>query len=521
MKSVRKMVSVTAICLAAMSTSSWAADAVAPEKAAPAKAASASIPDSLEDAQPHRASVTVGGRTLAYTVTPGTLLIRNDDGEPIAKMFYVAYVADRGKGAPERPVTFLFNGGPGSSSAFLHLGSIAPVRIDFPQGTSTPPAPYRIGENRWTMLDKTDLVFLDAIGTGLSRVAGKAKESDFWSVDSDLDAFTRAIKRYLTINKRWNSPKFLFGESYGTTRATGLAYALSTPAGGAIKLNGVILLGVNLNHGIYQPGFDESYIGWMPGFAATAWYHHRIADCPATLEPFLTQVREWARGPYARVLAKGFDATDEERRDIARQYSAYTGLPEQVVLDADLRIDLGTFRKQLLWDQKLTVGRLDSRYTGSDDNAFAAGPESDAAGTANTSLFVNGINHYLFDTLGYRTDLDYRPSHPGGIAARWDRSHRGPSGQKAMLAYTAPDLAQAMRENRALKVLTLNGYYDLATPFFKAEYDLKHMHIDRELQKNVRFEYFESGHMIYTNPEAMPALKRVLDSFYDEALARK
>lgn len=473
-------------------------------------------PAPSEDAQPSRGNVVVAGRSIDYTVTPGTLIIRDDDGAPIASMFYAAYVADRPKGAPERPITFLFNGGPGSSSMFLHMGSIAPVRIEFPAGTSIAPAPYRIADNPYSLIDRTDLVFLDLVGAGLSRAIGKAKESDFWSVDQDIDAFARGIRRYLTINKRWNSPKYLFGESYGTTRATGLAYKLSTLSGGGIKLNGVILLGVNLNHGIYQPGFDEAYINWFPSFAATAWYHHRLADRPEKLEPFLTKVREWARGPYAQILAKGFEATDEERRTIARQYSAFTGLPEALILGADLRVEQATFRKQLLKDQGLTVGRLDSRFTGRDSDEQGSAPEYDATSSFNAGPFVTGLHHYLFDMLGYRTELEYRPHNYDHIRGRWDRSHTSPSGSKMALANTALDLAQTMRENRDLKVVVLNGYYDLATPFFKAEYDVRHMQIDRELQKNISFHYYESGHMIYTNTETMPDLRAALTSLYDD-----
>ncbi|WP_136163185.1 S10 family peptidase [Sphingomonas flavalba] len=484
--------------------------------AGPAPAAPEAATDQIETARPSRGKVTVAGRTIPYTVTPGTLIIRDDAGAPIASMFYVGYVADRPAGTPERPITFLFNGGPGSASMFLHLGSIAPVRIAFPAGTTIAPAPYRLAENPYSMIDRTDMVFIDLIGGGLSRAAGKAKEADFWSVDADVDSFARAIRRYLTINKRWNSPKYLFGESYGTTRAAGLAYKLGTAEGGGIKLNGVILLGVNLNHGIYQSGFDEAYINWMPSYAATAWYHDRLASRPAALEPFLTEVREWARGPYARVLAKGYEATAEERQAIARQYSAYTGLPESLILDANLRPEQGTFRKQLLRDRGQTVGRLDSRAIGRDADNQGAVPEYDATASFNTGPFVTVLNDYLFGTLGYPAELEYRPHNYGNIRGRWDRGHTGPAGNRMALANVAIDLAQAMRENRSMKLLTMNGYYDLATPFFKAEYDVKHMPIDAGLQKNVTFSYFEAGHMIYTNPAAMAEFKAVLDRFYDE-----
>ncbi|QSB45332.1 peptidase S10 [Tsuneonella flava] len=461
-----------------------------------------------------RGTITIGGRTVAYTANAGTLTIRDDYGDPIASIFYAAYVADRKPGDPERPLTFLFNGGPGSASMFLHLGSVAPVRIAFPHGPSPLSPPYRIASNPYSLIDRTDMVFLDMVGAGYSRPLGKAKDADFWSVDSDIDAFARAIRRYLTVHNRWNSPTYLFGESYGTTRASGLAYKLAGLSGGGVRLSGVVLLGVNLNHGIYQPGFDESYIQWLPSFAATAWYHNRLAKRPPSLEPWLTQVRAWARGPYAAILAKGHLATDAERRRIAREYSAFTGISERDVLDANLRIEQGTFRKLLLKDRGLTVGRLDSRVIGQDASNLGDVPDYDAAGSFNAGPFGAGINHYLTDRLGFRSDVEYRPNIYSLLKGRWDRSHVSPSGNRMALANTAEDLARTMRQNRQLKVLILNGYYDLATPFFKAEYDIAHMQIDRELQRNIRFEYFESGHMIYTETGEMPALRDALDRFY-------
>lgn len=464
-----------------------------------------------------RGTVTIDGRTVRYTANVGTLTVRDDYDDPIASIFYAAYVADRKPGEPERPLTFLFNGGPGSASMFLHLGSIAPVRIDFPHGPQPLSPPYRIGSNPYSLIDRTDMVFLDMVGAGYSRPLGKAKDADFWSVDSDIDAFARAIRRYLTVHNRWNSPTFLFGESYGTTRASGLAYKLAGLNGGGIRLSGVVLLGVNLNHGIYQPGFDESYVQWLPSFAATAWYHNQLATRPSSIEPWLTQVRTWARERYAAVLAKGHRATDAERREIAREYSAFTGLAERDVLDADLRIDPGAFRKLLLKDRGLTVGRLDSRVIGQDASNLGDVPEYDPAGSFNAGPFGAGINHYLTDRLGYRSDFEYRPNIYPLLKGRWDRSHVSPSGNRMALANTADDLARTMRQNRQLKVLVLNGYYDLATPFFKAEYDIAHMQIDRELQSNIRFEYFGSGHMIYTETGEMPALRNALDRFYSNA----
>ncbi len=472
----------------------------------------------VEQAQPKRGHVTIAGKSIGYTVTPGTVTIRNDEGEPIASMFYTAYVADRAKGSAPRPVTFMFNGGPGSSSMWLHMGSFGPVRVDTPTADAAAPAPYRIVDNRESILDKTDIVFMDAIGTGLSRPLGKAKGADFWGVDQDIDAFTRGIQRYLSIHDRWDSPKFLLGESYGTLRAGGLVHSLQQRG---VQMSGVILLSSIMNYGIRQPGFDQLYVTYLPSYAATAWYHNRLPNRPQQLEPFLTEVREWARGPYLAALAKGDDLPDAERNAIAAQMSAYTGLPVDVLLRSDLRLDLARFRKELMRDQRRTVGRLDSRFVGIDVDAGGDEPEYDAADTSISGAYIGALNKYLFGTLGYKTPLSYRPNFYSQISGSWDFRHKLPGAQRPTAsAATSMDLALAMRQNPHLKVLSLNGYYDMATPFYGAEYDLKHMQIDPALRKNLSFRYYESGHMIYIHPESMSALKRDLDAFYDSAVRR-
>ena len=274
---------------------------------------------------------TAGGRTVPYTATAGTLTIRDDEGKPIASMFYVAYVADHAKGDAHRPVTFFYNGGPGSSTLWLHMGSLGPVRIHTDSPQSTRNAPFDLEPNEYSLIDKSDLVFLDAIGTGFSRPLGETKTEAFWGVDQDLDAFTRGIARYVTANDRWNSPKFLFGESYGTTRSAGLSYMLQDHG---IQLNGVTLLSSILNYGIRQPGYDESYIAYLPSFAATAAYHNRLQNKPADLPVFLAEVRAWAQGPYSPpALAKGQDLQPgrarRHRPPALRLYRAVAAVPDQ------------------------------------------------------------------------------------------------------------------------------------------------------------------------------------------------
>jgi len=294
-----------------------------------------------EQATPSRGTVTVAGKRIDYTVTPGTLTIRNDNGEPVASMFYVGYVADNPTNR-ERPVTFVFNGGPGSSSMWLHIGSFGPVRVDTPTDQISPPAPFNIGKNPDSLIDKTDFVFIDMMGAGLSRPLGKATGKDFWGVDQDINLFADAIQRYITINNRWNSPKFILGESYGTLRGAGLVHTLQDRG---VQMNGIILLSSILNYGIRNPGYDQLYVTYLPSYAATAWYHHRLQNRPATLEPFLTEVREYARGPYLAALAKGDALSDAERDQVAQKLSQYTGLSAKFIIQNRLRVELGRFRK--------------------------------------------------------------------------------------------------------------------------------------------------------------------------------
>ena len=467
-----------------------------------------------ELAKTSRHSVTIDGRTIPYTATAGTLTLRDDEGKPVASMFYTAYVADRAKGEEERPVTFLYNGGPGSSSFWLHMGSFGPVRVLTNAPNPAPSAPFKRVNNNESLLDKSDLVFLDAIGAGYSRPLGDTPGKTFWGVDQDIDAFAKGIIRYITLNHRWNSPKFIFGESYGTTRSAGLAYVLQDRG---VALNGVLILSSILNYGVRDSGFDHIYQTYLPSYAATAAYHNKLAQKPADMTAFLNEVRAFANGPYVAALAKGSDISDAEKLSVAQQMSRYTGLSVDFLLRANLRVDLSRFRKELLRDQRRTVGRYDSRFTAIDVDAAGEDPEYDASDVQVTGPFTAAIHDYLERDLGFTTDLDYFPSGPG-INQAWDWKHKAPgSNRAAQVANTAQDLSVAMRQNPKLKLYSLNGIYDMATPFFGTEYDIAHMQLDPSLKGNVRFAYYPSGHMVYLNPEALKQMKADVAKFYDDA----
>jgi carboxypeptidase C (cathepsin A) len=462
-----------------------------------------------------RHSVAVSGRNLPYTATAGTLTIRDVAGKPKASIFYTAYTLD---GAPssQRPVMFFYNGGPGSASLWLRMGSFGPMRLQTGSPETIRPAPFNFGPNPDTLLGSTDMVFIDAPGTGYSRALGDSKGSDFYGVDQDADAFAKAIIRYVTKFGRWDSPKFLFGESYGTTRSGALAYQLQDRG---MALNGVVLLSSIMNYGRRQPGLDRDYLNYLPSYAATAWYHHKMANPPATVEQAAALGRAFAEGPYAAALEKGQSISPQERDAVAKQMSALTGLSLNFIEQSNLRLDLSRFRKELLRDERETIGRYDSRYTGVDPDAAGESPEYDASDTAISGAFIGTLNNYLANDLKYETNMAYRASASEEEGFKWDFSHKAPGVRFTLNApNTAIDLAAAMRENPYLKVLSLNGWYDMATPFFGTEYDLNHMMLEPAQQRNLEYRYYPSGHMVYLNPDALHAMRLDVERFIYEAV---
>ena len=460
----------------------------------------------------------LGGKTLKYTATAGTLIIRDEDDKPYGSIFYVAYTLD-GADAAARPVSFLYNGGPGSASLWLHMGSFSPVRITTDSPNPTPGPPFKLVPNQYSLLDKSDLVFIDAPLTGYSRAVGKATAKDFTGVDQDLRAFDRFIVRYISVNQRWNSPKFLIGESYGTTRSAALADMLGNDG---VQLNGVVLISSILNYNIRAGGYDTLYVGNLPSYAAAAWYFNKIPNKPADLAAWVEQARQFASGPYAHALFEGHNLPAAELDTVAREVSRFTGLSVDYVKETNLRISPTRFRKEVLREDRRTLGRYDMRFEGVDTDAAGEAPSYDASDSGISGAFVAALHDYMERELKYESTDAYRPS--AGSIGQWDWKHRptsgGPGtggGQEQAQPYVAADLASAIRKNPHLKVFSANGYFDLATPFFETEYDLSHMDLDPSLRGNVQFGYYPSGHMIYLNIDALKQLKDDLAGFIEKA----
>ncbi|MDE2235236.1 MAG: peptidase S10 [Gammaproteobacteria bacterium] len=481
-------------------------------------AAAKQLPVPKETSSVTRHSVKIGASTIQYTATAGNLLVDNGEGKPIGSFFYVAYTKDGVSDLSRRPVTFLFNGGPGSSSIWLHMGSFGPVRVVTSNAQPTPPPPYDIVPNQYSLLDKTDLVFIDAMGTGYSRIVGKGTDKDFYGTDADIESFGKFIQRYVTLNNRWNSPKFLLGESYGTTRAAGLVDWLQK---NGMAFNGVILQSSWLNGFVDFPGppfsLDLPYELYLPTMAASAWYHDKLPQKPADLPAFLQQVRQFALGDYAQALSQGDNLSAAQSQAIAQQLHNYTGLPVKYILEAKLRIDPFRFEKQLLRGQGRTIGRLDSRFEGIDADAAGEDPSYDPAGSAIGPAFTAAFHWYLANDLKYHTKLDYLVENYREVNQHWNNGQRI-DGQEFPLMDVEENLRQAMTQNPHLQVFSANGYFDFATPFFETEYDLDHMGLDASLKNNIRYGYYQSGHMIYLNVPALKKYQADMDKFYDRVL---
>lgn len=452
----------------------------------------------------------IGGKEIAYNAIAGTLLLYDAKDNPTASVFYHAYVAEGLGPAARRPITFSYNGGPGSASAYVDIGGFGPRTIRIPAPEQMPPPPYDMIDNEDSVLDRSDLVFIDAVGTGFSRLAGRGTGKDYYGVDEDGKAFTQFIRRYITLYDRWNSPKYLIGESYGTTRSAVLAKMLENAG---IAVSGITLVSTVLDFETLwgDTGNDEQYIDFLPTEAAVAAYHHKLSRQPSDLEAYLREVRAFAAGAYSQALIAGDALPAAEKQQIAGRVASYVGLPLAYVLKSDLRVPPSRFQKALLGDLDETVGRYDARFSGFDIDPIGADADSDPSSDAISSAFTSAFNAYVRDELKYETNQEYI-SLSRDVNRQWDW---GRDGRKSPVATSVlGDLAEGMTADRYLRVLSVNGIYDMATPFFATEQSLNHLGIVPALQQNISFRYYPSGHMIYVNPVAHAALKRDLDAFY-------
>jgi len=477
-------------------------------------------------------TVTVGGQVIAYKAVAGTLTVGSTDAQdatldfeghllpnagvkPLdndkpeeaqatARMFYVAYFK-KDAAAEQRPVTFLYNGGPGSATMWLHMGSFGPRRVVPPDAEHQEGAPYKIVNNEFSLLDVSDVVFIDAPGTGFSRIFGKDKEKAFWGVDPDAHAFDRFIRRFLTKYERWNSPKYLMGESYGTPRSAVLSAVLQN-----VDLNGIILLSqiLDFDNSVdgpkLNPGVDQAYALALPTYAATAYYHQKLPTQPAALEPFLAEVEQYALGDYMNALLQGSQLRAASKQAVAEKLHSYTGLPVALLLKANLRIDGGMFEKDLELDADTTTGRLDTRYKGPDLDPMSEEAEYDPQSNAISAAYTAAINSYVRKDLKYGDQETYVPGAYGQPGFTWDFRHQIPNGPPLEQLFgggtnVMPDLAFAMKSNPKMKVMLAGGYYDLATPFFEGMFEMHHLPIPDKLQANISYHYYPSGHMVYVN----------------------
>jgi carboxypeptidase C (cathepsin A) len=473
-------------------------------------AASAPAPAQPESVVTHH-SITVGGQRIDYDARVGNIILRDTADQPIGSLFFTSYTRQGVKDASRRPITFAYNGGPGSSSIWVHMGAFGPRRVDIPDTTHAPPPPYHLVDNQYTILDKTDIVFIDPIGTGFSEPIGKGKGKDFWGVDQDARSLAQFISRYLSQNERWNSPRYLLGESYGTTRSAALVNYLQSRDN--MDFNGVILMSAVLDFQTitFDPGNDEPYIMYLPSYAAVASYFNALPQKPANLTSFLDEVEHFATTDYATALLAGSRLSPATRDSILGQLVRYTGLSKEYLDRADLRVDPGEFEKELLREHGEVVGRLDARFTGPTGDLLAQRAEYDPQSAEISSAYTSLFNNYLHTELNFGKGKQYVVS---GRVQPWDWTHgqsRGWPGHTNV----AVDLAQALQYNTHLQVLLNSGLYDLATPYYAAEYTMDHLGLPKDLQGHVQIAEYDAGHMMYVHPPSLAKLKANIASFID------
>jgi carboxypeptidase C (cathepsin A) len=463
--------------------------------------------DSLAAMKPEKIvtkhTIKIDNKSISYTATVGTLILKNEKDEPVASFGYTAYTKDGETDMGKRPITFSYNGGPGSSSIWLHMGVMGPRRVVVNDPSPNGPAPYKLEDNNYSILDISDIVMMDPVGTGLSRAVGKAKNSDFWGVDEDIKSVSQFIRNYVNDNERWNSPKYLLGESYGTFRSAGVADYLQENIG--ISVNGIILVSnvLDIRQLAFNPGDDLPFIVNFPTYAATSWFHNKVSNKPADIDAFLKEVRAFSFGEYAQALMKGDQLGPDEKEKVLNKLVAYSGLNKDYWSKANLRVNEPQFTQELLRSTGLTVGRLDSRYKGITQNKLAEyafyDPQSSDISPAFTAAFMS----YYTTELKVSKDKNYNTGAYTFPDFKWNWKH--PRGYgffgDAAPPNTTPDLLNAMSSNPKMKVLVLNGIYDLATPF------------DPKIKENITMKYYEAGHMMYIHNESAVKFKKDVADF--------
>ena len=470
-----------------------------------------SVPEPQESVTQH--SIKIEGKNINYTATAATMILKNADDEAIAEFGYVAYTRDGIQELGTRPVTFAYNGGPGSASIWLHMGAIGPRRVvvNDPDFNKTG---FTLVDNEYSILDVTDIVMIDPVGTGISRAVGKGENKDFWGVEGDISSISNFINAYISKNNRWSSPKYLLGESYGTFRSAGLAPFLLDTYG--IALDGIVLVSsvLDLRTITFGGGDDISYPLFLPTYAATAYYHNKITPKPADLEAFLDDAREFALGEYNTALMKGDNLTASEKATVVDKMSKFTGLDKDYLEKADLRVSARAYFVKILEDERETVGRYDSRYIGSTLDPLSTFSMYDPQSAAISPSYQMGFMSYYHNELKFGQDRKYNFSAYSleGFNWKWERDRRGFLGGGNGRS-TVEDLKRAMVQNPAMKVMVENGYYDLATPFLGTEYTFSHLNLPEKLQGNISMNYYKAGHMFYTNVDELVKFRKDVVKF--------
>ncbi len=492
-----------------------ATTAAAPRQAAPPAGATDERPVPDEQMSVTEHTIVLDGESIPYEATAATMHLVNDEGDPIGSLYYTAY-RRTDVDSETRPLAFIFNGGPGSASVWLHMGAFGPKRVPVNDNGHTPPPPYDLIDNQGSLIDIADMVFIDPIGTGFSRVIGKGDGTDFWGIDEDATSLTQFITQYVTRNDRWNSPKFLLGESYGTTRSAVLVNQLQNRAG--MHFSGVSLISAVLDFEtlLFAPGHDTSYVVYLPTYAITAAYHN-VVPWPDDLEAWLDEVSAFALGDYAHVLALGASAPADQRAAVRARLAEYTGLSEEYLERGNLRVNASQFRAELQRTSGMVASRLDARYNGFTNDLMSENAQYDPQSTAISGAYTAAANRYLREDLGFETTQNYVT---GGGARGWNWNRAGGGRGWQGSTYVVGDLEQAMIRNPSLIVQIENGYYDLATPYFAMQWTTDHMNLPPELRGNIRHNYYEAGHMMYVHEDELMNLKRNIEELVSTAAAR-